>query len=296
MDSLLTPSRARSFGQEIVRSPGTRTNRKSSSPRRTTRVLTTSAGVTPRARRRLGQAAHRPVADQAVGQARGGEGIFRRSRHGPVSPAGAAGRRPGRTGRMTVMPAPHDAAVDDAAVPAAGAPAAGNPAAGNTGDDGPAVPGPPVASPAAASPAAGSPDSAAELAALRDTCTRFLAWHGAGRAADLLATIPPGHGDRPLRRGRRRDRAGERDHAGARPARGRVPAQRHHGPAGGAAGARRPAAAPDRRVPPGLPHRRPRRTRLRAPAPADRPPGGRAGPAAHPGRPGAKWPSRSDRW
>ena len=70
-------------------------------------------------------------------------------------------------------------------------PAAGNPAAGNTGDDGPAVPGPPVASPAAASPAAGSPDSAAELAALRDTCTRFLAWHGAARAADLLATIPP---------------------------------------------------------------------------------------------------------
>src|ERR1700729_922048 len=49
MDSRLTPSSARSFGQEIVRSPGTRTNRKSSSPRRTTRVFTTSAGVTPRA-------------------------------------------------------------------------------------------------------------------------------------------------------------------------------------------------------------------------------------------------------
>jgi threonine aldolase len=85
---------------------------------------------------------------------------------------------------MTVMPAPHDAAVDDAA---AGTPA-GTPA-GNTADDGPAAPGPP--GPAAASTAAGSPGSAAELAALRDTCTRFLAWHGAARAADLLATIPP---------------------------------------------------------------------------------------------------------
>src|SRR5258708_4755355 len=49
MDSRLTPSSARNFGQEIVRSPGTRTNRKSSSPRRTTNVFTTSAGVTPRA-------------------------------------------------------------------------------------------------------------------------------------------------------------------------------------------------------------------------------------------------------
>ena len=86
---------------------------------------------------------------------------------------------------MTVMPAPHDAAVDDAAA----APAAGTPAAGNTADDGPAAPGPP--GPAAASTAAASPGSAAELAALRDTCTRFLAWHGAARAADLLATIPP---------------------------------------------------------------------------------------------------------
>ena len=50
MDRRLTPSSRRSFGQEIARSPGTSTNRKSSSPRRTTSVLTTSAGVTPRAR------------------------------------------------------------------------------------------------------------------------------------------------------------------------------------------------------------------------------------------------------
>src|SRR5215467_14451196 len=50
MDRRLTPSRRRSFGQEMARSPGTSTNRKSSSPRRTTSVLTTSAGATPRAR------------------------------------------------------------------------------------------------------------------------------------------------------------------------------------------------------------------------------------------------------
>src|SRR5260370_9295071 len=49
MDGRLTPSSALSFGQEITRSPGTSTNRKSSSPRRTTSVLTTSAGATPRA-------------------------------------------------------------------------------------------------------------------------------------------------------------------------------------------------------------------------------------------------------
>jgi len=36
--------------QEIARSPGTSTNRKSSCPRRTTSVLTTSGGATPRAR------------------------------------------------------------------------------------------------------------------------------------------------------------------------------------------------------------------------------------------------------
>jgi threonine aldolase len=30
-----------------------------------------------------------------------------------------------------------------------------------------------------------------DLSALRDSCTRFLAWHGPIRAADLLATIPP---------------------------------------------------------------------------------------------------------
>jgi threonine aldolase len=116
---------------------------------------------------------------------------------------------------MTVMPAPHDAAVDDAAVPgtaAAGTPAPGSPAApaaGNPAGDGATAgrsPGSATASPAGASPAsaspagpgpatrrpgAASPDSAAELAALRATCTRFLTGHGAGRAADLLATIPP---------------------------------------------------------------------------------------------------------
>jgi threonine aldolase len=127
---------------------------------------------------------------------------------------------------MTVMPAPHDAAVDDAAVPgtaaagnpgpgtpagaqatgahATGVPAAGNPAGGGAAaggspgsaaasPDGPSPAGasPDGPSPATGSPGAGTPDSAAELAALRATCTRFLAWHGAGRAADLLATIPP---------------------------------------------------------------------------------------------------------
>jgi hypothetical protein len=50
MDRRLTPSSPRSFGQEMARSPGTSTNRKSSDPRRTTSVLTTSAGATPRAR------------------------------------------------------------------------------------------------------------------------------------------------------------------------------------------------------------------------------------------------------
>src|SRR5215472_12035508 len=48
-DRRLTPSSALNFGQEMTRSPGTSTNRKSSSPRRTTSVLTTSAGATPRA-------------------------------------------------------------------------------------------------------------------------------------------------------------------------------------------------------------------------------------------------------
>ncbi len=107
---------------------------------------------------------------------------------------------------MTVMPAPHDAAVDDAAVPgtaAAGTPAPGSPApaapaAGNPAGDGATAggsPGSAAASPspgrAAGNPGAASPDPAAELAALRATCTRFLTGHGAGRAADLLATIPP---------------------------------------------------------------------------------------------------------
>src|SRR5439155_13173389 len=32
---------------------------------------------------------------------------------------------------------------------------------------------------------------AAELDALRDRCTRFLNWHGPGRAAEMLADIPP---------------------------------------------------------------------------------------------------------
>ena len=50
IDSRLTASSARSFGQEMLRSPGTSTNRKSSSPRRTTIDLITSAGSTPRAR------------------------------------------------------------------------------------------------------------------------------------------------------------------------------------------------------------------------------------------------------
>jgi len=107
---------------------------------------------------------------------------------------------------MTVMPAPHDAAVDDAAVPgtaAAGTPAPGSPApaapaAGTPTGDGATPggsPGSAAASPgpgrAAGSPGAAGPDSAAELAALRAACTRFLTGHGAGRAADLLATIPP---------------------------------------------------------------------------------------------------------
>jgi threonine aldolase len=34
-------------------------------------------------------------------------------------------------------------------------------------------------------------DDSADLAALRESCTRFLTWHGEVRAADLLATIPP---------------------------------------------------------------------------------------------------------
>ncbi len=116
---------------------------------------------------------------------------------------------------MTVMPAPHDAAAagipataTTATPPAAGATAAGGGGAlaGRTAgppppgpaSPGPASPGP--ASPGLASPGLASPgpgtgsgrdQGAAELAALRDACTRFLTGHGAGRAADLLATIPP---------------------------------------------------------------------------------------------------------
>jgi threonine aldolase len=97
---------------------------------------------------------------------------------------------------MTVMPAPHDAAVDDPAVPgipAAGTPGAitptaGPPDAGSTAADGSAG-GNLTAGSASPGPASG--ETAADLAARRDACTRFLGWHGAGRAADLLATIPP---------------------------------------------------------------------------------------------------------
>ena len=69
------------------------------------------------------------------------------------------------------------------------------------------MPGTPATTPADASAAesgaggsapAGSPSpgpasghTADDLTALRVTCTRFLGWHGAGRVADLLATIPP---------------------------------------------------------------------------------------------------------
>ena len=49
-DSRLTPSVARSFGQEMARSPGTSTKIKSLSARLITRVLTTAAGATLLAR------------------------------------------------------------------------------------------------------------------------------------------------------------------------------------------------------------------------------------------------------
>src|ERR1700735_4074574 len=49
-----------------------------------------------------------------------------------------------------------------------------------------------AAAPPAASPRPGSASGqTADLDALRATCTGFLGWHGAGRVADLLATIPP---------------------------------------------------------------------------------------------------------
>ena len=97
---------------------------------------------------------------------------------------------------MTVMPAPHDAAVDDAAVPgttdagipAAGTPAGRAPAAGTIAAESSAGGGTPAGSP---SPDPASGETAADLAALRATCRRFLTGHGAGQAADLLATIPP---------------------------------------------------------------------------------------------------------
>jgi threonine aldolase len=62
----------------------------------------------------------------------------------------------------------------------------GSPGSARSADAGPAA-----ARPGGAAPGAGTPDTAAELAALRGGCTRFLTWHGPGRAADLLATIPP---------------------------------------------------------------------------------------------------------
>jgi threonine aldolase len=82
---------------------------------------------------------------------------------------------------MTVMPAPHDAAVADPAVP-------GTTAAGSAAADSSARGGTPPGSP---SPDPASGETAADLAALRATCSRFLTGHGAGRAADQLATIPP---------------------------------------------------------------------------------------------------------
>jgi threonine aldolase len=94
------------------------------------------------------------------------------------------------------MPAPYDAAVDApaepgtpaAGIPATGTPAGGAPAPGGTAADGRAGGSTPAGSP---SPGPASAETAADLAALRATCSRFLTWHGAGRAADLLATIPP---------------------------------------------------------------------------------------------------------
>jgi threonine aldolase len=85
---------------------------------------------------------------------------------------------------MTVMPAPHDAAVDDPAVPGTPATTPADASAAESGAGGSA----PAGSP---SPGPASGHTADDLTALRVTCTRFLGWHGAGRAADLLATIPP---------------------------------------------------------------------------------------------------------
>jgi len=92
---------------------------------------------------------------------------------------------------MTVMPAPHDAALDDPAgpaTPAAGTPASRVPATGTPGAESSAGGSAPAGS---ASPGPAGGETAADLDALHDSCTRFLKGHGAGRAADLLATIPP---------------------------------------------------------------------------------------------------------
>jgi threonine aldolase len=87
---------------------------------------------------------------------------------------------------MTVMPAPHDTAVDAPAEPRT--PAAGPPAEGSAAADSRAGGSAPADF---ASPGPASGETAADLAALRASCSRFLTGHGAGRAADLLATIPP---------------------------------------------------------------------------------------------------------
>ncbi len=66
IDIRLTPSRARSLGHEMPRSPGTSTSRKSSSPRRTTRVLMMRRGVDPASLGRCGEAVDRSVPGHGV--------------------------------------------------------------------------------------------------------------------------------------------------------------------------------------------------------------------------------------
>src|SRR5580704_4060762 len=133
MDSRLTPSSARSFGHEMDRSPGTSTNRKSSGPRRTTRVFTTSAGGTPRA---CAASARLPT----------GPWLISRYRMPAAARASCAG---------LVIPQQYQ---ND-----------GMPADQEPGGQKPR----------------GQEQSAAELTALRDQCTRFLHYHGPVRVADL---------------------------------------------------------------------------------------------------------------
>src|ERR1700744_4850692 len=125
MDSRLTPSSLRSFGQEIVRSPGTSTNTKSSSARRTTRVLTTSAGVTPRtvaasARLRTGPCrttrSGRPDASAA---ARAGLG---------TAGSGVTGSGTAGSGTAAIIPGVPDRGGGTGPRPRAGRPAARRPA------------------------------------------------------------------------------------------------------------------------------------------------------------------------